>query len=83
MLAASCLENTTCDLCVYKPYCGICPIRNYTYYGNLFPQIKSTDWCKIKTAQFDYLFQKMRDIKIRRFFEKWVGLKNKKNQPSL
>jgi radical SAM protein with 4Fe4S-binding SPASM domain len=73
MLAASCLENTTCDSCVYKPYCGICPIRNYIYYGNLFPQIKNTDWCKIKTAQFNYLFDELKDKKTREIFEKWVA----------
>jgi His-Xaa-Ser system radical SAM maturase HxsB len=78
MLASSCLENTTCDLCVFRPYCGICPVRNYVYYGSLFPQIKNTDWCKIKIAQFDYLFTKMKDPEIKRIFEKWVGLRTNK-----
>ncbi len=74
MVTSSCLENTTCDYCVYKPYCGVCPVRNYAFYGNLFPQTINTDWCKIKTAQFDYLFRKMQDKKTREIFKRWVNL---------
>ena len=73
MLTSSCLENAACDYCAYKPYCGVCPVRNYIYYGNLFPQMKNTDWCKIKTAQFDYIFDKMKDEKIKEIFERWVS----------
>jgi len=73
MLTSSCLENTACDYCAYKPYCGVCPVRNYVYYGNLFPQMKNTDWCKIKTAQFDYIFGKMKDEETREIFERWVS----------
>lgn len=73
MLTSSCLENTTCDYCVYKPYCGVCPLRNYLYYGNLFPQMKNTDWCKIKTAQFDYIFNKMKDKETREILKRWVS----------
>jgi His-Xaa-Ser system radical SAM maturase HxsB len=73
MVTSSCLENTACDYCVYKPYCGVCPVRNYAFYGNLFPQTRNTDWCKIKIAQFNYLFRKMQDRKIKEIFEKWVG----------
>jgi len=72
MLTASCLDNLVCDYCVYKPYCGVCPAKNYAYYGNLFPQIKNTDWCKIKTAQFDYIFNKVLDRGTKEIFEKWV-----------
>lgn len=72
MMAASCLENTSCDYCVYKPYCGICPLKNYVYYGNLFPQIENTEHCKIKKAQFNYFFSKMRDKKVEEIFKKWV-----------
>lgn len=72
MCAASCLENLSCDYCVYKPYCGVCPVKNYVYYGNIFPQMKNTDWCKIYTARFDYLFRKLRNKKIKEIFQKWV-----------
>ena len=72
MITASCLDNLSCDHCVYKPYCGVCPVRNYAYYGNLFPQIKNTDWCRIKTAQFDYIFNKIIDERTKKIFEQWV-----------
>ena len=72
MLVSSCLDNLSCDYCVYKTYCGVCPVRNYAYYGNLFPQMNNTDWCRIKTAQFDYLFEKIRDEKTKKIFEKWA-----------
>ena len=72
MITSSCLENTTCDYCAYKPYCGVCPVRNYASCGNLFPQMINTDWCKIKTAQFDYLFRKIQDRNAREVFMSWV-----------
>lgn len=76
MITASCLDNLSCSDCVYKPYCGVCPVRNYIYYGNLFPQIKNTDWCKIKIRQFDYLFERMREKETKKIFERWASKKS-------
>lgn len=73
---ASCLDNLSCDYCVYKPYCGVCPVRNYAIDGNLFPQIQNTDWCKINMAQFDYLFKKIQDPDIMTIFKKWMPNKS-------
>ncbi len=72
MINASILENQPCDLCVYKPYCGVCPVKNYAIEGSLFPNIKNTDWCKMHTAQFDYLFSKLQEKKYQNIFKKWV-----------
>ena len=72
MLIASCLDNLSCDLCVYKPYCGVCPVKNYGYHGNLFPHMRSTDWCKIKEAQLDYIFKLIQDQKNIEIFKKWI-----------
>ncbi len=72
MIDASLLENQPCDLCVYKPYCGVCPVKNYGVEGNLFPQIRDTEWCKIRTAQFEYLFSKLKDKKNQSIFKEWV-----------
>ena len=33
-----------CD-CVYKPYCGVCPVVNYAIYGNIMHV--SSERCKI------------------------------------
>lgn len=72
MVSSSMLENQACDLCPYKPYCGVCPVQNYTYYGTLFPNIKSTDWCKLNTKMFDYIFKKLKKGEDSFLFEKWI-----------
>jgi len=74
MIMASTLENLPCDYCVYKPYCGVCPVLNYSIYGNLFPQLPNTDWCKRQREMFDYLFEKLQNDKIKRIFEEWVRI---------
>jgi len=71
-VAASVLDASPCDECVYKPYCGICPASNYALYGNFFPNIKMTDKCKISEAQIDYLFLKMKDEKVLNIFKNWL-----------
>ena len=69
---ASILENLTCDYCVYKPYCGTCPVQNYALYGNLFPPMTNNDRCKIQKGMFEYLFKKIQDKKVMEIFKKWV-----------
>ena len=60
-ISASVLEGQSCSLCAYKPYCGVCPVKNYKLHGTLFPQMENTDWCKLKKAQFDYIFKKLKE----------------------
>ena len=72
LITASTLENFSCDECVYKPYCGTCPVLNYTLYNNLFPNIKMTDRCKLHTAMLDYIFLKMEDREVLEIFKKWI-----------
>ncbi len=72
MITCSLLENQPCRNCVYKPYCGICPVKNYNDYGTLWPQIKNTGWCKMQKEQFGYIFSKIKDEKYRKVFEDWV-----------
>lgn len=70
---ASILENQPCDFCAYKPYCGVCPVKNYALEGTLFPNIKSTEWCKLRTAQMDYLFEKLQNKVNKYIFKAWVA----------
>ena len=72
MVVASTLDNLACDYCVYKPYCGVCPVLNYALYKNLFPQIINTDWCKVHKAMLDYLFRKLQNKKIEEVFWRWA-----------
>lgn len=72
MGVASLLESLPCDSCVYKPYCGVCPVLNYALYGNLFPELPNNNWCKLQTKIFDYLFKKLENKDVREIFEKWI-----------
>ena len=72
MVTASILDNLSCDYCVYKPYCGVCPVLTYALYGNLFPQLINTDRCKIHKGMFDYLFKKLQDEKVKEVFYQWT-----------
>jgi uncharacterized protein len=73
MCLGSALDNQAgCNDCVYKPYCGICPLANFIEYGTIFPQIPNTDKHKINKALFDYLFTKISDEKYKGVFESWL-----------
>jgi His-Xaa-Ser system radical SAM maturase HxsB len=61
IIGASLLENEICDFCVYKPFCGLCPVLNYKSSGNFQSFREFTYRCQIFTAMFDYVFQKILD----------------------
>lgn len=69
---ASLLETLPgcCD-CVYKPYCGVCPVINYAIYGNITHV--SSERCKIYKGILGILFEiiKDRNEKTMRIFEEW------------
>jgi len=70
---ASCLDGLPCQYCVYKPYCGTCPILNYSESGNIFPQLPNNSRCQINQGVFDYLFQKLKkNDKIRKVLKEWA-----------
>ena len=71
---SSCLESHAgCADCVYKPYCGICPVANLTKYGTIFPQMPDTDHCKIMMGIFDYLFVKARNSSYEPIWKRWLA----------
>ena len=69
---ASLLEDLPCDNCVYKPYCGVCPVQNYASHKNIFPQLTNSEWCKFHKGALDYLFEKLENKAIERIFKKWI-----------
>ena len=78
-------DNFICDKCVYKPWCGLCPVIAYAEQGNIVPKISGFSKCKLHKFQFDYVFEKLLfDSNARNVFFGWlvnkkVGkLKNKK-----
>lgn len=54
---ASINDQYVCNECVYKPYCGVCPVCNYAEHGNVIAHIPSTSRCKIYKAQFDWVVE--------------------------
>jgi len=72
---ASILENSPCDYCAYKPYCGVCPVSNYALYGDLFAPNANNYRCQLSIGMLDYLFKKLQNDKIKTIFKKWLGIK--------
>lgn len=54
-VAASINDQYICNDCVYKPYCGICPVCNYAEQGSVIGKITQTDRCKIFKEQFNWV----------------------------
>lgn len=73
---ASCLDVLPgCLHCIWKPYCGICPLYNYARYGNLFSQTINNDYCQINSQLLQLLFERLRKKKIKSIFLNWLNEK--------
>jgi His-Xaa-Ser system radical SAM maturase HxsB len=56
--SASCLESIPlCSDCVYSPYCGVCPVVNYSESGGLFAQMPNNYRCKIYKGIMEVVFE--------------------------
>ena len=63
--------QTLCSCCVYKPYCGVCPVFNYAEHNDLYmhhPNFR----CEVYTGILDYLFEKLREPKAGKVLESWA-----------
>lgn len=58
--ASSILESipTCCD-CVYQPYCGTCPVVNYSKSQDIIEKEPRGYRCKIYSGMLDYLFKRI------------------------
>jgi len=66
-------ENYLCGNCVYKPYCGICPVMSYAEDGNLISKLYQNSRCKYFKFMFDYMFEKLLfDKQAREIFFAWI-----------
>jgi len=73
IVSASVNDCFICDNCVYKPYCGLCPVCNYFEQGSIIAKIPSTPRCKIYKAMFDYLIEKyLFDNEVKSIFNNWL-----------
>ena len=71
---ASCLDGLYCDYCVYKPYCGVCPVVNWKECGSIYAKPKSAFMCKIYQGIFDCVFQALQDKSKARILKSWIGM---------
>ncbi len=55
LVNASINDQYICDGCVYKPYCGVCPVCNYEEHGNIIGPISKSGRCMIFKKQFDWV----------------------------
>lgn len=55
IVAASINDQYMCNSCVYKPYCGVCPVCNYAEQGSVIGKIAMTNRCKIFKEQFNWV----------------------------
>jgi len=70
---ASCLDVVPgCAECVYKPYCGTCPVYNHFTRGTIFG--RTPYLCKIHGGILDILFGKLTDPGTETILLGWVGM---------
>lgn len=74
---AICIASTIdslpgCSNCAYKTYCGVCPVLNYYEQGDIIGRTYSNRRHIIYEGMFDYLFEKLKDNKIKAIFENWL-----------
>lgn len=78
MCIASCLDSLPeCVDCVYKSYCGVCPLSNHVVNENIFK--KDSFLCQINKGIMDYLFERLQNKKIADLFSNWVSGENGEN----
>jgi radical SAM protein with 4Fe4S-binding SPASM domain len=69
---ASCIDGLYCDYCVYKPYCGVCPVINWKECGSIYAQPKGAFMCKIYEGILDHIFNSLQDKKKAKVIRSWI-----------
>ena len=71
--AASNLESQPqCSRCVYKPYCGVCPVYNYETQGSLWGDMPASGRCALSMGMFDALFGLLKKPASAKILKGWV-----------
>lgn len=72
MCIASTLESLpSCADCVYQPYCGTCPVVEYSKTEDLIEKEPGGYKCQIYKGLLDILFTHMEDETVKSLFESW------------
>ena len=73
-VAASNLESQPqCSRCVYKPYCGVCPVYNYETQSSLWGDMPSSGRCALSMGMFDALFGLLKKPASAKILKGWVS----------
>ncbi|HOO57014.1 MAG TPA: His-Xaa-Ser system radical SAM maturase HxsB [bacterium] len=74
MCAASCMESLpACNLCAYKPYCGVCPLYNFAVEGSLFGMEHFNERCRINKGIMDIILKKAKDMEVMEIYRRWIN----------
>ena len=67
----------SCDHCVFKPFCGICPLESYKIQGSIYSKVPLDRRCKIHKGMLEYLFKRMlEDVKFKKMIKMWSETDN-------
>lgn len=73
---ASTLETLPgCSECVYRPFCGVCPLQSWAAEGDLFARKAGSDRCALQKGQIEGLLRRLRDDadgSAARLFNRWT-----------
>ena len=59
VLASNLDAQPDCVACVYRPFCGVCPVVNYASQGSLHGRMRDSAWCHVHKGIQDYVFEKL------------------------
>lgn len=75
MSLASTLDGQPgCTNCAYKPWCGVCPVHNYSEQGSIHGRMADSSWCTKHMGILDDLMARIRraDPFELALFERWA-----------
>ena len=71
--AASSLDSQPmCARCVWRPYCGTCPVYNYQTQGSLWGYMPDNGRCRILKGVFETVFRLLKDKEALEVFQGWL-----------
>ena len=74
IVKASINDNPVCEVCAYKPYCGLCPVCSFADTGNIISKLPDRR-CRILIGMFDYIFEKLLfDDEYKKVFLSWLPM---------
>ena len=71
-----------CADCIYKPYCGVCPVYNYSEQGDIFGQMPGNERCKFMMSQHEKFFSLLKhaDDDLQEIFKRWTTRRSRNDQ---